>query len=101
MIVSTLNQKSEFELTEREREGGKEERLRRKERESELIHIIIIRSEDESHTHHRLAVKADYATGFSSGAEAMNSGAEETSKTIFTLQRSMTSIQKSTCTKNT
>lgn len=30
MIVSTLNQKSEFELMEREREGGKEERLRKK-----------------------------------------------------------------------
>ena len=34
MIVNTLNQKSELELTEREREGGKEERLRKKERES-------------------------------------------------------------------
>ena len=101
MIVSTLNQKSEFELTEREREGARERGEIEKKRKRELIHIITIRSEDESHIHHRLAVKADYATGFSSGAEAMNSGAEETSKTIFTLQRSMTSIQKSTCTKNT
>ena len=46
---------------------------------NELV-VIINRSSGEDTVRNRLAVKHDYATGFSSGAEAMGSGPDETGK---------------------